>query len=141
VHGRSYCGPHYFPGLEKTFLEAYAAWDGVREPSDNFKNLFSRYVERIYPLGGMPDKLSQGRIETRGAGWKKTAVGLEFSIERHLQVYRWGGLTKTVNQEWRFGLLTKDLVLLGQQDAVPRKLGQIVTGAKPGVPANSSLSR
>ena len=28
VHGKSYCGPHYFPGLEKAFLEAYAAWDG-----------------------------------------------------------------------------------------------------------------
>src|ERR1017187_4711055 len=83
VHGKSYCGPHYFPGLEKAFLEAYATWDGVSEPSDKLKNLFSRYVERLYPMGGMPDKLSQGRIEMRAVAWKKTQVGLEFSIERH----------------------------------------------------------
>jgi hypothetical protein len=141
VHGKYYCGPHYFPGLEKAFLEEYSRWDGVREPSDRFKNLFSRYVERLYPLGGMPEKLSQGRIEVRAAAWKKTQVGLEFSIERHLTAYRWGGPVKTVNQEWRFGLQTKDLVLLGQQDAMPRKLSLIATGAKSSVPANSSAGR
>jgi hypothetical protein len=140
VHGRSYCGPHYFPGLEKGFLDEYAAWDGVREPSDRFKNLFSRYVERLYPAGGMPEKLSQGRLEVRATAWKKTGAGLEFSIERHLQVRRWGGLTKTVNQDWRFGLLTKDLVLLGQQDATPRKLGRIATSVKSRAPADSAVS-
>ncbi|MGD1020553.1 MAG: hypothetical protein ABSA12_14665 [Verrucomicrobiia bacterium] len=142
VHGRSYCGPHYFPGLEKAFLEAYARWDAVREPSDEFKNLFSRYVERLYPAGGMPEKLSQNRIEARAVAWKKTQVGLEFSIERHLMAYRWGGVVKTVNQEWRFGLLTKDLVLLRQQDAVPpRKLGMIGTAAKSGAPASGAVNQ
>jgi hypothetical protein len=140
VHGRFYCGPHYFPGLEKAFLEEYAKWDGVCEPSDKFKNLFSRYVERLYPMGGMPEKLSQGRIEVRAAVWKKTPVGLEFSIERHLQVYRWGGLVKTVNQEWRFGLQTKDLVLLSQQDAMPRKLGVLAAAAKSRTPANTGVN-
>jgi len=141
VHGKFYCGPHYFPALEKAFLEAYATWDGVREPTDKFKNLFSRYVERLYPMGGMPEKLSQGRIEVRAVGWKKTQVGLEFSIERHLTAYRWGGPVKTVNQEWRFGMQTKDLTLLGQQDAMPRKLGIIATVVKSAVPAHSAVGR
>ena len=139
VHGRSYCGPHYFPGLERAFLEEYARWDGIGEPTEKLKNVFSRYVERLYPFGGMPDKLSQGRIEVRAEAWKKTPIGLEFSIERHLRASRWGGTVKTVNQEWRFGLLTKDLVLVGQQDAMPRKLGRIATAAKPAVPANSAV--
>lgn len=141
VHGRFYCGPHYFPGLEKAFLEAYASWDGVHEPSDKFKNLFSRYVERLYPMGGMPEKLSQDRIEARAMAWKKTPVGLEFSIERHLPAYRWGGPVKTVNQEWRFGLQTRDLLLLRQEDAMPRKLSLIATVRKSGVSANSGVSR
>jgi hypothetical protein len=98
-------------------------------------------VERLYPLGGMPDKLSPGRIESRAAAWKKTQVGLEFSIERHVTTYRWGGLVKTVNQEWRFGLLTKDLVLLRQQGATPRKLGVLATVAKLAIPANSGISQ
>jgi hypothetical protein len=140
VHGKSYCGPHYFPGLEKAFLEAYAAWDGVREPSDKFKNLFSRYVERLYPMGGMPDRLSQGRIEVRAIAWKKTQVGLEFSIERHLTAYRYGGPVKTVNQEWQFGLQTKDLVLLRQLDAMPKKLGVLATATKPAAPAKTVVS-
>jgi hypothetical protein len=89
----------------------------------------------------MPDKLSPGRIESRAAAWKKNQVGLEFSIERHLTAYRWGGVVKTVNQEWRFGLLTKDLVLLRQQDAVPQKLGLIATVAKLATPANSGVSQ
>ncbi len=139
VHGRSYCGPHYFPGLEQAFREAYATWDGAHEPTDKFKNLFSRYVEHLYPIGGMPEKLSQGRIEARAAAWKKTQGGLEFSIERHLTANRWGGPVKTVNQEWRFGLQTKDLVLVRQQDAMPRKLSLIATGAKSVVPANSAV--
>ena len=141
VHGRHYCGPHYFPGLEKAFQEEYTNWDGAREPSDKFKNVFSRYVERLYPLGGMPDKLSPGRIESRAGAWKKSPVGVEFSIERHLTAYRWGGVVKTVNQEWRFGLLTKDLVLLRQQDAMPQKLGLIATVAKLATPANSGVSQ
>jgi hypothetical protein len=140
VHGRSYCGPHYFSGLEKAFLEEYATWEGGREPTDRFKNVFSRYVERIYPMGGMPEKLSPGRIETGAVAWKKTQAGLEFSIERHLTTYRYGRAVKTVNQEWRFGLLTKDLVLLKQQDAMPQKLGRIATAAKSAVPANSAVS-
>jgi hypothetical protein len=141
VHGKFYCGPHYFPALEKAFLEAYATWDGVREPTDEFKNLFSRYVERLYPMGGMPEKLSQGRIEVRAVAWKKTQVGLEFSIERHLTAYRWGGPVKTVNQEWRFGVQTKDLMLLRQQDAMPRKLGIIATAVKSAVPVHSAVSQ
>jgi hypothetical protein len=139
VHGKFYCGPHYFPGLEKAFEEGYATWDGVREPSDKFKNLFSRYVERVYPAGGMPEKLSQGRIEMRAAAWEKTQVGLEFSIERHLSAYRWGGPVKTVNQVWGFRLQTKDLVLLRQEDAMPRKLSVIATAAKSGIPASSGV--
>ena len=141
VHGQCYCGPHYFPGLEKAFLEDYARWQGAGEPTDKFKNLFSRYIERLYPLGGMPERLSQRRIEERAMGWKKTPVGLEFFIERHLPVYRWGGVVKTVNQEWRFGLLTKDLVLLAQQDAAPRKLGVIATVTRSAAPAHSGVSR
>jgi hypothetical protein len=141
VHGRFYCGPHYFPGLEKAFLEAYRSWDGVSEPDDKFRNLFSRYAERLYPLGGMPEKLSPGRIEARAVAWKKIHDGLEFSIERHLPVRRWGGLVKTVQQEWRLGLLTKELVLLGQQDAAPRKLGMIAAPAKSGAPVNSTVRR
>lgn len=141
VDEKSYCGPHYFPGLERAFLEEYARWNGESEPTDKFKNLFSRYVERLYPAGGMPDKLSQGRIEVRAAAWKKTQVGLEFSIERHLSAHRWGGPVKTVNQEWRFGLQTKDLLLLRQQDVMPRKLGMFATVARAGVPANSSVGR
>ncbi len=142
VRGKSYCGPHYFPGLEKAFLEAYARWDAVREPTDEFKNLFSRYVERLYPMGGMPERLSQDRIEARAAAWKKTPIGLEFSIERHVTAYRWGGAVKTVNQEWSFRLLTKDLVLLRQQDAVsPRKLGMIAAAPRSATPARSSVSQ
>ena len=140
VHGRFYCGPHYFPGLEKAFLEAYATWDGVREPTGEFRNLFSRYVERLYPMGGMPEKLSQDRIELRATVWKKTQVGLEFLIERHVRVYRWGGPVKTVNQEWRFGLQTKDLVLLSQQDATPRKLSRIAA-RRSDAPATSAIGQ
>jgi hypothetical protein len=135
VHGTFYCGPHYFAGLEKAFLEEYARWEGLGEPTEKLRNLFSRYVERLYPAGGMPEKLSQGRIEVRAAAWKKTPVGLEFSIERHLPVFRWGGTVKTVNQDWRFGLLTKDLVLLGQRDALPQKLGKVAHVTRPAVPA------
>jgi hypothetical protein len=141
VDGKSYCGPHYFPGLERACLEEYARWDGVREPTDKFKNLFSRYVERLYPAGGMPDKLSQGRIEVRATAWKKTQVGLEFSIERHLSAHRWGGPVKTVNQEWRFGLQTKDLLLLRQQDVMARKLGMFAAVTRAAMPASSSAGR
>jgi hypothetical protein len=140
VHGRSYCGPHYFPGLEKAFLEAYAQWDGILDPTDKFKNLFSRYVERLYPVGGMPEKLSQVRIEMRALAWKKTPVGVEFSIERHLTAHRWGGPVKTVNQEWCFVMQAKELVLLGQQDAMRRKLGLVAATTKSAVPEQSSVS-
>ena len=138
VDERSYCGPHYFPGLEQAFLEEYAKWDG-REPTDKFKNLFSRYAERLYPAGGMPEKLSQGRIEARAAAWKKIPSGLEFIIERHLTAYRWSGPVKTVNQEWRFGLQTKDLLLVRQKDVTPRKLRVFATLARPATPASSSV--
>ena len=141
VYGACYCGPHYFPGLERAFLEAYARWDGADEPSDRFRNLFSRYIERLYPAGGMPDKLSQNRIEARAASWKKTEAGLEFSIERHQTAHRWAGTMKTVNQEWRFDLETKGLVLLRQIDAAPRKLRAFTTVAKPGVPASSAVGQ
>jgi hypothetical protein len=141
VHGRIYCGPHYFPGLEKAFLEEFAKWQGAGEPTNKLKNLFSRYVERLYPMGGMPEKLSQGRIEVRATGWKKSQDGLEFSIERHLSLYRWGGAVKTVNQEWRFGMLTKELALLGQQEVMPRKLGVIASATRSAVPAHGAASR
>ncbi|HVM61712.1 MAG TPA: hypothetical protein VMV72_12690 [Verrucomicrobiae bacterium] len=141
VHGAYYCGPHYFPGLERAFLEAYARWDGADEPGDKFRNLFSRYVERLYPAGGMPDKLSQSRIEARAASWKKTAAGLEFSIERHQTAHRWAGPVKTVDQDWRFDLETKDLALLRQVDAAPRKLKVLATTAQPGVSAGNALGR
>ena len=141
VHGKSYCGPHYFPGLERAFLEEYARWDGVREPTDKFKNLFSRYAERLYPAGGMPGKLSQDRIEMRATAWKKIQSGLEFSIERHLTAYRWSGPVRTVNQEWRFGLQTKDLLLVRQQDVITRKLSLFATIATPVAPDSSSIGR
>lgn len=141
VHGRTYCGAHYFPGLEQAFLEQYATWDGVGEPTDEFKNLFSRYVERLYPAGAMPEKLSQAPIEARGAAWKKTPVGLEFSIERHLTTYHMGWRVKNVSQEWRFGLQTKKLVLVKQQDAHPQRLKAIAAASRPGIPANSSVNR
>ena len=139
VGGKSYCGPHYFPGLERAFLDEYASWDGVGEPSDKFKNLFSRYVERLYPAGGMPDKLSPGRIEKRAAAWKKIQGGLEFSIERHRTAYRWGGPVRTVDQEWRFGLLTKDLLLVRQQDVPTRKLSWFSTISRAPTPASSGV--
>ncbi|HTS19138.1 MAG TPA: hypothetical protein VMP11_16300 [Verrucomicrobiae bacterium] len=139
VHGKYYCGPHYFPGLERAFVDEYARWDGVREPGDKFKNLFSRYVERLYPAGGMPEKMSQNRIELRATSWRKTEAGLEFSIERHQTTHRWAGPIKTVNQDWRFGLETKDLILLQQRDLAPRKLGMFSTVAKPRVPASSAV--
>ena len=141
VDGKSYCGPHYFPGLEQAFLEEYARWDGASEPTDKFKNLFSRYAERLYPAGGMPDKLSRGRIESRATAWKKIQDGLEFSIERHLTAYRWTGPVRTVNQEWRFGLQTKDLLLVRQQDVMTRKLSVFGTFARAATPASSNLGR
>jgi hypothetical protein len=141
VHGRFYCGPHYFPGLEQAFRKAYATWDGVGEPTSQFKNLFSRHVESLYPAGGMPEKLSQAKIEDRGTSWKKTPVGVEFSIERHLSAYRWGGFIKTVSQEWRFALQTRELVLVSQQDARPRKLKKIALASRSGIPATSSVNR
>ena len=134
--GGSIAAPITFPDLRKLFWK-----HTVGGPSEEFKNLFSRYVERLYPLGGMPEKLSPGRIEMRAVAWKKTRDGLEFSIERHIPVRRWGGLVKTVNQEWRFGLLTKDLALVGQQDAMPRKLGTIAAPAKSGTPVDSAVKR
>jgi hypothetical protein len=140
VDGKSYCGPHYFPGLEKAFLEEYAKWDGASEPTDNFKNLFSRYAERLYPAGGMPDKLSRGRIEMRAAAWKKIPSGLEFSVERHRTAYRWSGPVRTVNQQWRFGLQTKDLLLVRQQDVPTRKLSWFSTISRAPTPATSGVS-
>ena len=141
VDGKLYCGPHYFPGLERAFLEEYARWNGASEPTDKFKNLFSRYAERLYPVGGMPDKLSRGRIEMRAAAWKKIQGGLEFSIERHLTTNRWSGPVKTVKQEWRFGLQTKDLLLVGQKDVATRKLSLFATIVRPPTPANTSVAR
>ena len=141
VDGKSYCGPHYFPGLERVFFEEYARWDGASEPTHKFKNLFSRYAERLYPAGGMPDKLSRGRIELQAAAWKKIPSGLEFTIERHLSAYRWGGPVRTVNQEWRFGLQTKDLLLVRQQDVMPRKLSMFGAITRAATPASSSVGR
>ena len=75
----------------------------------------------------------------RAAAWEKTQVGLEFSIERHLSAYRWGGPVKTVNQVWGFRLQTKDLALLRQEDAMPQKLSVIAKAAKSGIPASSGV--
>ena len=141
VHGRSYCGPHYFPGLELAFLEEYGQWNGIGEPTDEFKNLFSRYVERLYPAGGMPERMSQDRIEGHGTTWKKAQVGLEFTLERRVSANRWCGPFKTVSQRWRFDLQTNKLVLLEQTDARPRGLGVIVTTSRSGIPAHSSVNR
>jgi hypothetical protein len=141
VQGRSYCGPHYFPGLEQAFLKAYATWGGVGEPTDDFKNLFSRYVERLYPAGGMPERMSQDRIESRGMTWKKTQVGLEFTLERRVSANRWCGPFKTVSQQWRFDLETKKLVLLEQTDARLRGLGVIATASRSDIPANNTVNR
>jgi hypothetical protein len=46
---------------------------------------------------------------------------------------------RTVNQQWRFELLTKELVLVGQQDALPRKLG-LLARKRMAVPAQSGIS-
>jgi hypothetical protein len=139
VDEKSYCGPHYFPGLERAFLEEYARWNGESEPTDKFKNLFGRYAERLYPAGGMPDKLSRGRIEMRATAWKKVPSGLEFSVERHLTAYRWSGPVRTVNQEWRFGLQTKDLSLVREQEVITRKLGIFTSMATPSSHARSRV--
>ena len=77
----------------------------------------------------------------RAAAWKKIPSGLEFTIERHLSAYRWGGPVRTVNQEWRFGLQTKDLLLVRQQDVITRKLGMFATIARPVTPDGSSVGR
>ena len=138
LHGRYYCGEHHFPGLEQAFLEEYATWDGVREPTEEFKNLFSRYVERIYPAGGMPEKMSQASIESRGASWKKTRAGLEFSIDRHLTTYHWGWRVKSVSQEWRFDLQTKELVLLERPEVRPQRLEILAAVSRQGIPANTT---
>ncbi len=141
VQGRYYCGLHYFPGIEQAFRKAFATWEGAGEPTVEFKNLFSRHVESLYPAGGMPEKLSQAKIEDRGTSWKKTPAGVEFSIERHLSAYRAGGFVKTVRQEWRFALQTRELVLVNQQDVEPRKLMRIALASRSAIPANSSVNR
>jgi hypothetical protein len=141
VQGRFYCGSHYFPGLEQAFQTAYATWDGVSAPADEFKNLFSRHVESLYAAGGMPAKLSQAKIEDRGASWKKTPVGVEFSIERHQSAHRSGGFIKTVHQEWRFALHTRELVLVNQQDVKSRKLKRIALASRSAIPAPSAVAR
>lgn len=141
VQGRFYCGAHYFPAIESAFRKAYAAWDGLGEPTGPFKNLLSRHVESLYAAGGMPGKLSQAKIENRGASWKKTPAGVEFSIDRHLPAYRSGGFVKTARQQWRFALETKELVLVGQQDVQARKLKRIAIPSRPPIPARSSVSR
>ncbi|MGO9244036.1 MAG: hypothetical protein ACLPT4_08105 [Verrucomicrobiia bacterium] len=141
VQGSFYCGSHYFPALEQAFRKALATWDGAAEPSSQFKNLFSRHVESLYPAGGMPGKLSQAKIEERGASWKKTPAGVEFSIVRHLPAYRLGGFVKTVAQQWRFALQTKELVLVNQQDVKPRKLKRIAVPSKSAIPAPSRVNR
>jgi hypothetical protein len=141
VQGRFYCGSHYFPALEQAFRKACATWDGLGEPTDLFKNLFSRHVESLYAAGGMPGKLSQAKIEERGASWKKTPVGVEFSISRHLPAYRSGGFVKTVRQEWRFALETRELVLVDQQDVGARRLKRIAIPSRPPIPASSAVNR
>ena len=137
VQGKFYCGEHYFPALEQVFLNAYSRWITATEPTPVFKNLFSRHVEGLFPAGGMPQKLAQAKIEERGTNWKKTPVGVEFSIVRHLPAFRTGGFVKSVHQEWRFDLRTRELVLIDQRDLEPRKLGLFgaVSRPKPSVSA------
>lgn len=141
VQGKFYCGLHYFPGVEQAFRKAYATWEGVGEPTDQFKNLFSRHVESLYPAGGMPGKLVQAKIQERGTLWMKTQVGVEFSIKRHLPAYRLGGFVKTVHQQWRFDCQTRELVLVNQHDVETRKLKRTAITSKPSIPANSRVNR
>ncbi|HVM60010.1 MAG TPA: hypothetical protein VMV72_04010 [Verrucomicrobiae bacterium] len=140
VLGRFHCGEHYFPALEQAFLNAYAAWAGTTEPTNEFKNLFSRHVEGLFPAGGVPQRLSQAKIEERGTSWKKTPVGVEFSIVRHLPAFRTGGFVKTVEQAWRFDLRSKELILIDQWDVEPRKLKLIEMVSRSKTPATARVA-
>ena len=116
IYGNGYCSEHYYPVLERKFLEEYNEWDGKKTPSRKFLNLFSRYGEAIYFCRGenIPGGLSKGRLENRTFDIKKMKIGLDFSIVRHYKAWTNPLKMEEVEEHWRFNIKRKMLRLLSK---------------------------
>jgi len=129
ISGQPYCIKHYLLGLEKAFLNELSP-ESVKNPSHKLKNLFGRYVERLYGEKGtpMPEALGSEKLRKRAESLCYDGHNLTFIIDRHLRAI-------PSRQQWKLDLVTKILTLESEE---PIYLGVDQAADKLGI-SNSAV--
>jgi hypothetical protein len=106
--------------------QAGISWPQYFDGKGWANDISSRYGINSIPSAWLVDK--KGFVRTT------QARGADLTERRSRRCWR-----STVNQEWRFGLQTKDLSLVREQEVITRKLGIFTSMATPSSHARSRV--
>jgi hypothetical protein len=116
--GKPYCQQHYRERFIATLMAEYNAWQIDTSPSKRMKYMLGRF-EAEYCRNIGESYLSAARIRDRGFAFRKTDIGAEFSITRHLNAW---SASKTMHRSvetWSCNLTTQEFIRSSTREWTP----------------------
>lgn len=114
---KPYCHKHHRDAFMASFMAEYNDWQVNADPNRRMKSMLGRFQEFCHSVG--ESYLSPARIRDRGFAFRKTDIGGEFSITRHLNAWSASKRMHRSVETWSFDLTTQEFIRFNTRKWTP----------------------